>query len=618
MVRAQAHRGPDDEGLVTLPVVGTGRVGVFGSRRLAILDLSSAGHQPMSNENGTVWVVHNGEIYNFQELRAQLAARGYRFRSNTDTEVIIRAYEAYGEQCVNVFRGMFAFAVWDANTQRLLLARDRLGEKPLYFSWDGTRLLFASELRAVLASGLVAPQLNHAAISGYLTFGSVPGPFTIIDGVKMLEPGCLLSWREGRLQIKRYWDLAFEEDASLTERDTAEGLYERFRDAVKEQLISDVPLGAFLSGGLDSSSVVALMRDVGVSQLRTFSLTFDDPQFNEGPYARLVARRYETEHTEQTMTAAEVLGAFDAVISAMDQPTVDGFNTYFVSKLTRSSGTIVALSGLGGDELFGGYSTFWWVPRLCRLAGVLRRLPGSRPLLASALGWSRDGRTQKFRALLRHAPSVEAAYLTTKGLLLDGAREQVLAGGGDGFDALAYLQHIGDGRTMAPQNRVSHLELRTYMQHQLLRDADAMSMAHGLELRVPLLDHRLVEFVERIPARIKFRSTPKALLIQSMGHRLPPEVISRSKMGFGFPFEQWMKQEWRPTIEARLFDGVAQATSLWNPQGVTALWQDFLAGRVRWSRVWALVVLQAWIDRHVRGLTPMASAEVQLTAALLP
>ncbi len=618
MVRAQAHRGPDDEGLVTLPVVGTGRVGVFGSRRLAILDLSSAGHQPMSNENGTVWVVHNGEIYNFQELRAQLAARGYRFRSNTDTEVIIRAYEAYGEQCVNVFRGMFAFAVWDANTQRLLLARDRLGEKPLYFSWDGTRLLFASELRAVLASGLVAPQLNHAAISGYLTFGSVPGPFTIIDGVKMLEPGCLLSWHEGRLQIKRYWDLAFEEDASLTERDTAEGLYERFRDAVKEQLISDVPLGAFLSGGLDSSSVVALMRDVGVSQLRTFSLTFDDPQFNEGPYARLVARRYETEHTEQTMTAAEVLGAFDAVISAMDQPTVDGFNTYFVSKLTRSSGTIVALSGLGGDELFGGYSTFWWVPRLCRLAGVLRRLPGSRPLLASALGWSRDGRTQKFRALLRHAPSVEAAYLTTKGLLLDGAREQVLAGGGDGFDALAYLQHIGDGRTMAPQNRVSHLELRTYMQHQLLRDADAMSMAHGLELRVPLLDHRLVEFVERIPARIKFRSTPKALLIQSMGHRLPPEVISRSKMGFGFPFEQWMKQEWRPTIEARLFDGVAQATSLWNPQGVTALWQDFLAGRVRWSRVWALVVLQAWIDRHVRGLTPMASAEVQLTAALLP
>lgn len=603
MLTAQVHRGPDDEGVMSLSSPD-GSV-LFGSRRLAIIDLSPAAHQPMANEDQTIWVVHNGEIYNFLELRETLIARGHRFRSRTDTEVIVHAYEEYADECVQQFRGMFAFAVWDTKRQRLLLARDRLGEKPLYFAWDGKRFLFASEVRALLASGFVEKRLNPSAIRGYLTFGSVPAPLSLIDGVQALGPGCLLKFRDGQVQIARYWDVRFTEGRPITEPEAIEALRHHVREAVQLRLVSDRPVGAFVSGGIDSSSVVALMREAGVGKLRTYSLVFDQPEFDEGPFARLLARRFETDHTEYRVTAPEVWRRLDDVIAAMDQPSVDGVNTYFVSHLARSCGTVVALSGLGGDELFGGYSSFWLAPRLVWLGRFLQRLPGSSAAVRRFIGWlSADGRSQKLRGFLRQAPSAEAAYLAVKGLFTDEALEGLLLpealAASRAFDPMAYLNGVTDSHEESLVNRISRLELRTYLHNQLLRDTDAMSMAHALEVRVPLLDHLLIELVARLPGRLKFGPPPKDLLVKAMRTQLPRQITDRPKGAFMFPFEQWMKHEWRTAIEQELCTGAPGGPQiLFVPQGVRALWGDFLRGRLRWSRPWAVFILQRWLRSHL-------------------
>lgn len=619
MIRAQAHRGPDDEGIELMASPTPDTHVLLANRRLAVLDPSPTGHQPMANEDGTVWVVHNGEIYNFQALREELTSRGYRFRSKTDTEVIVHAYEEYGEACVSRFRGMFAFAVWDGRRQRLLLARDRLGEKPLYFFWDGTRLLFASEVRALLASGFVERRVDRQVVQGYLTFGSVPAPLTMVRDVQLLGPGSFLSVENGHVRETRYWDVSFEEHSHLGVSETAEALRHHLLEAVRLRLVSDVPLGAFLSGGVDSSAVVALMREAGVGTLRTFCLGFEQSEYDESPYARLIAKHFETDHTEHRVTAEEVLGQLDQVLAAMDQPSVDGVNTYMVSRLTRSSGTVVALSGLGGDELFGGYSSFWWVPRLDHWGRFLRRLPGSRRAAGTAVRWiARDSRAEKLRAFLQLPPSPEAAYLTAKGLFTEAVYDPLLsqAAGGSSFDPLSYLQRLTDGRPEHVLNRVSHLELRAYLHNQLLRDTDTMSMAHALEVRVPFLDHVLVEFVAQVPTVVKFGAGPKRLLLSALGDRLPREISERPKSGFVFPFEHWMKHQWRESIRARLLDPPGGGLGLINRSGLEAVWNAFLRGRIRWSRVWALIVLQDWVGRHAAGsLGPAAEEPAALTAA---
>ncbi|MFQ5914080.1 MAG: asparagine synthase (glutamine-hydrolyzing) [Nitrospinota bacterium] len=402
MVRAQTHRGPDDEGIKVFGARGEvlGKDGpraegphvALGSRRLAIIDLSSSGHQPMTNEDGTLWIVYNGEIYNFMELRQDLLSKGHKFRSNTDTEVILHLYEQYGEGCLKYLRGMFAFGMWDKRNRCLFIARDRLGKKPLYYSWDGKRFLFASEIKALLASDLVERRLNPAAVVAYLTFGSVPVPVTIIKGIEALLPGCYLKYQVGRVELKRYWHIPFSENPDLSEAETIETLRGLLEEAVRLRLVSDVPIGAFLSGGIDSSVIVALMRKITGGSIRTFSMTFREQEFSEACFAEQVARKFGTEHTEYVVTAEEVRNELEKIVWAMDQPTVDGVNTYFVSKVARQSGTVVALSGLGGDELFGGYSSFLLVPRLCRVSRLVRAIPGGRRALERVLG--RPGQTR--------------------------------------------------------------------------------------------------------------------------------------------------------------------------------------------------------------------------------
>lgn len=608
MTDAQVHRGPDDEGIVSLSPASCFSV-VLGHRRLAIIDLSEAGKQPMANEDETVWVTYNGEIYNFQELRAELSARGHAFRSRTDTEVLLHGYEEWGiEGLLCRLRGMFAFALCDSrrasypltHTPKFFLARDRLGKKPLYYAWDGRRLLFASELKALLASGLVERRLNPAALVAYLTFGSVPAPLTMLDGVEALLPGCYLTLEGGKLERKVYWRLAFEEDQRLTEEEAVERLRALLQEAVRLRLVADVPLGAFVSGGVDSSAIVALMREGTGGPIRTYSMVFEEKDFSEGSFARVVAQRFAAQHTEYVVTPDEVLRELPCIIEAMDQPTIDGVNVYFVSKVTRENGTVVALSGIGGDELFGGYASFRLVPWLYRAAQVAHAMPGGRWLSERAVSVTGpNGRAQKLRALFRSAPSPEMAYLAIRGLFVDEdlkalVNPDLLKQALRRFTPVGYLQEITAGSDgLRLPNTVSLLELRTYMHNQLLRDTDVMSMAHSLEVRVPFLDHVLVEFLATVPVKYKLTTSPKALLVKALNGKLPREVIERPKWTFTFPFEWWLAGPWRTWIEESLNNG---NTEVFNPQGIQSLWSGFLKCRVHWSRVWALVVLQFWID----------------------
>jgi asparagine synthase (glutamine-hydrolysing) len=601
MVRAQAHRGPDDEGLIILTPDAAHRSAcvALGSRRLAIIDLSPAGHQPMSNEDGTVWVTYNGEIYNFLSLRDELIKRGHRFRSNTDSEVLVHGYEEWGiERLLGRLRGMFAFAIWDEKNRCLCVARDRLGEKPLYYAWDGRTFLFASEVKSLLASGLIERRLNPAGVVAYLSLGSVPAPLTMVDGVEALPPGCYLILQDRNLQLKRYWHLSFNEGPNLTEEDVIERLRPLLQESVKLRLVSDVPVGAFLSGGIDSSAIVGLMREATGGTIRTFSIVFKEKEFSEGPFAKLVAEHFETEHTEYEVTADEVLCEFPKVIWAMDQPTVDGVNTYFVSKVTRDSGTIVALSGVGGDELFGGYPSFQRVPRLYYLSLAAHAVPGCGWALEKTLGAvARNGRLHKLRALFQYPASPEMSYLAVRGLYLGNelktlVNPDLLEHGSRLFTPLNYLQEItADHDRLCPPNTVSLLELRTYMHNQLLRDTDAMSMAHALEARIPFLDHVLVEFLARIPAKYKFTVPPKALLMNALPRKLPQGMIERPKGGFTFPFKRWLAGPWNAWLE----DGLNELnTEIFNPQEVRSLWHRFNEGHTHWSQIWAVVVLQAW------------------------
>ena len=622
MVRAQAHRGPDDEGVETLEAWGSDYHLTLGCSRLAVIDLSSQGHQPMQNEDGTVWVAFNGEIYNFGELRRPLESKGYRFRSRTDTEVMLRLYEEHGEDSIGMLNGMFAVAIWDQRKGRLLLARDRMGEKPLYYTWAGQKFLFASEIRALLASGDVARCLDMEAVGGFFTMGSVPSPLTIIQGVRSLEPGCFLSIPLGgmgrRPSPKQYWSLVFEEDPNLGGPEAPELFREHLLRATQSRLVSDVPVGVFLSGGLDSSAIVSQVREKVSGKLRTFSLRFEDPRFDEGPSARLVAERFETDHVEQVVTADDVLAELNPFLASIDQPSIDGVNIYFVSKLARSSGVVVALSGLGGDELLGGYSSFRLVPKLCKLGGFLNHFGVGRKAASASIGWlSMNGRIEKLQAFLKHRPTSESAFLAVRAQFGDGAIQRLLSPeayqGAKAWDPSAYLESIVDGYDESLGNRISRLELATYMPNQLLRDSDTMSMAHSLEVRAPFLDNDLVDFLSRVPSNSKYEGKPKSLLIDAMKDTLPLQIIENPKRGFSFPIDGWLRREWKQFAEETLFADDHTTNELFDRDGLRALWTSFLDDRVRWSRVWAALILKLWVIRNIGGGNDQPATYGQMT-----
>ncbi len=637
---AMRHRGPDDRGAYVDARAG------LGMTRLAILDLSRAGHQPMGTDDGFLWVVHNGEVYNFGEERRRLEAKGLRFRSHTDTEVILRLYEEMGPACVDRLRGMFAFAIWDARERRLFAVRDRLGIKPLYYAWDGRRLVFASELKALLASGLVKNRLSMEGLALYLTFGYVPSPCTLIEGVQALQPGHHMTLEKERLTVRRYWDLPTGGDRPAAplagEREMAARLRTLLTESVRLRLISDVPIGAFLSGGIDSGAVVALMAEARSGPVKTFSVGFDADgrDLDETDDAAFLAKHLGTDHTRCIVTGREVAEMVDRLGRALDQPSFDGINSYVVSQVARSSVT-VALTGLGGDELFAGYPHFWRLHWEYRNGGWPHRAQqGIKAALAAAGSlfepWFRGTILDRYVDWAR----VQHGFVTRYGLsrtLFPPAQQRALctpglaAAASIGRLASDYLGPLDDPGAHDLMARVSRLDLKGYMAHVLLRDMDAMSMAHSLEVRVPLIDHRLVEFAYALPGSYKYRPTDtappggereatyrqmgaKRILIESVRDLLPVGYEDRPKTGFRLPMASWMKGALRPAVEDLLGKASVQRRGLFKPETVAGLLAGFHGGAIPWHQVWALAALELW-QRQVLDAGAAALASDQPVTA---
>lgn len=601
-----SHRGPDDHGIFLEEGI------VLGHRRLSIIDLSAAGHQPMFTDDGRYAIVYNGELYNFQELkfdlqRAQSGANtgAYLFKTNSDTEVILAAFARWGKDCLHRFKGMFSLAIWDTIEKKLFIARDRLGIKPLYYYKKDDLLIFSSELRSLLASGLIKKQLDQNSLVDYLRYQTVHAPATIIKDVKMLLPGHYILASKTEFAIKRYWTPDMEtnkEVAALPYEKVCDTVNELFHKAVERRLIADVPFGAFLSGGIDSSAVVAAMSKVSSGKVKTFCITFEEKKFSEAAYARMVADKFGTEHHEILLKPEQFLEELRLALSAMDHPSGDGPNTFLVSGATKKAGITMALSGLGGDELFAGYNIFdrainFEKKRWAAMIPVfMRRSVGAISAMMKA-----SVRTDKMQEYLKlkkfDLPSV---YPLMRQVLVDKYVKKVLRSEIMPNNRVAEIADSIKNFSDADHrvSRVSVAEINTYMQNVLLRDTDQMSMNHALEVRVPFLDHELVEFVLSVPDQFKLSNSPKKLLVDSMKGALPNEIVNRPKMGFTLPWEHWMKNELRELCETSIKD-LAKCSSF-NGSEVKVLWERFLKNDpcLNWSRLWHLVVLGYWLKKN--------------------
>ena len=584
MNHAQQHRGPDDCGIASCDGV------ILGNTRLAIIDTSTAGHQPMNDPQTGNWITYNGETYNFKDLRRELDDDPWV--SNTDTEVVLRAYRKWGLDAFGKLRGMFALAIWDQQKQTLVLARDPLGIKPLYYYAEQDQFIFASELRALLASGLVPRKLSTAGIDSYLANGSVEAPLTIIDGVKQLLPGHCLQVNHD-LELR---ELEFAVPKSTTvpgnRNDAVAQLRSELEESVRLHLVSDVPLGVFLSGGMDSSALVALHSRVSDQRPKTFSVVFDEAAYTEAPFSRAIAERFNTDHSEIRLSEDRLLDILPTAIAAIDQPTMDGINTFVVSSAVKREGITVALSGLGGDELFAGYPSFR------RALKFNAMWPASKRMLRVASGvgkFALNGsvQRQKFRQLMNSDGQPEDVYRISRQLF----STDVVAG----LTGREASNHSSNGHHQESDivNAISRLELRGYMTNTLLRDTDAMSMAHSLEVRVPFVDVKVVDYVLSLPGEWKVGTGPKQLLADVMSDLLPREFMARPKMGFTLPFGKWMQGKMRAEISAVLEDEKRQVGL--NSGMVGKVWRKFLEKpkAVGWSRPWAIYVLVKWCELNI-------------------
>lgn len=604
------HRGPDDRGLF---VSGDGRC-ALAHTRLSILDLSSAGRQPMSTLDGRFQIVFNGEIYNFRELRQELTRSGETFASNSDTEVLLRLYVRYGADSLRRLRGMFAFAVWDERKQELFIARDRLGIKPLYYYAGDGKFVFASEVRAILATELAPRQIDPVALNDYLAYQSIPSPRTLIKGVKALPPGAWMTVdSSGAIEERRYWDLLQDfspEAQAASQSEILNHTGALLREAVELHLVSDAPLGVFLSGGIDSSAVVALMSEMGHTP-KTFSVIFAESNYDESVYARQVAARFGAEHTEIRLTEAAMVDQLPDALAAMDQPTGDGVNTYVVSRAVKEAGVTVALSGLGGDEFFVGYPSFLRLEKALKRLRPLKYLPASaRNIAARAVELAGGGSipAAKLASMIGSDGALASMYPVVRQVLSPSKRRSLLSGRWKRFDENwrdPYVDLLRNAYQSADSAElfalISYAEGRTYMHDVLLRDTDQMSMAHALEVRVPLLDHKLVEYVMGTPDAYKRpNGVPKSLLVRSLGDLLPHDVVYRPKQGFTLPFADWMRGGLRNFCEERLHPQRIGSRGIFDIGEVENLWRSFIGGSrdVSWSRLWILVALEEWLERN--------------------
>ncbi|MCA1763896.1 MAG: asparagine synthase (glutamine-hydrolyzing) [Flavobacteriales bacterium] len=597
---ALAHRGPDAEGYFVDNEI------VLAHRRLSVIDLDDTSNQPITDTSGRYTLVFNGEIYNYRELRKSLG--DYRFKSNGDSEVLLAGLATKGEHFLKDCNGMFAFALWDKEKRELKLGRDRMGIKPLYYARNRTQLVFSSEIRPVLKSGLIPVKLNTAALGDYLRYQTVHAPNTIIDGVYGLPAGNIMTVSDNEDELKTYWSPTTDFESGLAQLDynsAKELVRMKLEKAVRRRLVSDVPFGAFLSGGIDSSALVALASQELSAPLKTFTVSFGDSAFSETPYANMVAEKYATDHTQIDLRPADLIENLPAAIAAMDHPGGDGINTYVVSKAAKHAGITVALSGLGGDEIFAGYPIFkqfyslrdkgWMMsfPKFAR-AGAGAVLEMVKPGVASS-------KTKK--VITEDYLDLEYVYQYSREVNSVEENEKLSVYGKHGansvFSIVKDLVGYGSpGYRLPSLSRVSVAEMSTYLQSVLLRDTDQMSMAHALEVRVPFLDHELVNAVLGISDAHKFPTTPKKLLVDAMGDLLPSEIVNRPKMGFTFPWEKWMKGELRDFCETQIH-GLAQRDEF-NKSAILSRWEKFLNGdkRITWSRIWYLCILQAWLTEN--------------------
>ena len=609
MVKREQHRGPDDNGLCSNGPT------TLGMCRLAIIDPAN-GHQPMQSPDGRFSLIFNGAIYNHRELRPGLAARGWNFRTHCDTEVLLAAYVLDGAACLGRLRGMFAFAVWDATEQKLFAARDPLGIKPLYYArLPDSGVVFASELNALLASGQVPREIDPVSVGEYLAWFSVPAPRTIYRGISNLPPGhCLITDAAGRAKTAAWWHLpppTAPGRVATNYHDFVHGLRHQLEGSIRAHRVADVPVGAFLSGGMDSTAIVGLMTKSGASRLKTFSLIFGESGFSEQASARLAAQAFGTEHHEELITGARVAADLPRILASFDQPTGDGINTYYASQTARQGGVTVALSGLGGDELFGGYPSFRDLPRLNRLLPIWRRVPTSlRGRVVTFLRERQDTRSRKLADFLAHARDLHELAALQRRVLPETVRLSLLSP-----DVRAQTQRLGPNHPMLddfafeligadPFQVISAWELRTYMADVLLRDSDVFSMAHSLELRVPFVDRVLLEWLWPQPTWFKYDSRrQKKALADATADLVPAEIRNRRKQGFTLPFPRWMLGELQPFLE-ETFSPVSLSGCPWLQAAAAAtVWQKFKAGRDprAWSRVWTLAVLINFANQRSRS-----------------
>ena len=603
MARFLIHRGPDGEGIWTNAQVG------LGHRRLAIIDLSQAAAQPMANEDGTLWIVFNGEIYNFQSLRDELLRRGHAFRSKSDTEVILHLYEDEGEACLQRLRGMFAFALWDVRRRRLVLARDRVGKKPLYY-WHrpGRGLAFASEPKAFLADPEFRAEPDDEALWHFLAYQYVPAPWSAFRGVRKLPPAHYLVLENGHPELHRYWELRYTPKRSGRAADLAGELGARLKEAVRLRLISDVPLGAFLSGGVDSSGIVAMMHAVGTGPVRTFSIGFPEADYDELQYARKVAERFETEHQE-LVVRPDALAILPKMVCHYNEPFGDSsaIPSFYLAEMTRRSVT-VALNGDGGDEAFAGYPRylalrlsrgFEYVPAGARhgLEWLASKLPAGR-----AKGFF--NRSAQF--LAAQDPDPQRRYIRwlmhfDRGLKqrLCTAEFQQRAGARDSADLIlaAYARSDAAGLT----DRTLHVDVQTYLPDDLLVKMDIATMAHSLEARSPFLDHELMEFAASLPEAFKLRGrTGKVLLKSFLSPLLPPNLLHRHKMGFGVPLDHWFRGPLRDFLRETLLAPRCLKRGYLEPNAVETMVDEHILGKRNWHyHLWDLVVLELWFRTFI-------------------
>lgn len=592
------HRGPDEQGFYVKGPVG------LGSARLAIIDVAG-GHQPLHNEDSTIWCVFNGEIYNFLELRTELLSRGHQFATRSDTEVMIHLYEEYGDAFVERLQGMFAVAIWDERRERLVLARDRLGIKPLFWTIHDGALIFGSEIKVLLTAD-VPRRVDPLALHDYLSFDYVPGPRTMFEGIQKLQAGHLLIW-DGSIRLHRYWDLPGRTKQLPGDVDELRvqlrGLLE---DAVRDAMVSDVPVGAFLSGGLDSSIVVALMAQVASQPVRTFAVGFRERSYNELPYAREVAQRYGTQHHE-FIVEPHIDEVIHEIVDHFDEPFADSsaVAAYYVSEVA-SKHVKVVMSGDGGDEIFGGYTIY----QADRLANLYRRLPrllgeraiprivGKLPASDRKMSW--DLKLRRFVEHARRDPL--AAHGSWRLIFTEEMKERLYAGDGQHQDSVELLRAYFDGYPDNDAlNRFMYVDTKVSLVDDMLTKVDRMSMAHSLEVRVPLLDHRLVEWMSQVPSDLKVRGLNlKYLLKQVAQDLLPPGIVNRRKAGFHVPIPGWLKQELRPLVEEQLGAATIARQGIFDPGYVDTLLEDHRTGRNNWSRnIWGLLIFGLWYDRYI-------------------